>query len=224
MSTMQNPFRHKVRFLFPLVFCLGLGFSPGTNSSPEKGFVSIEEFKQELQTTNIDRIRDKLSTIRWMKYQGEILPLLLDLWEERQEKYPELSWRTIKSNIIKIEIANVLVQAESNRQIKLEKGNFRQFALSVLNTKDVAVTQVAILTLGRIDNPEDVNKLSSIAREEKLESNFKLAVIALIGMCSNGVEQALIDLEKEINNEQRRNFVERYKEKYKKRRERCSPR
>lgn len=186
-----------VRYLANLIgivlvcfFSLPHGFA----ASAADRFVSVEDLKADLQTRDIDRIVKALNVVKQMKYQGQVLPFLVDLWTNQKDKYPDLQWEIINSDIVKVDIANVLLQAQRNGRIQIGKGSVYEFVASLLDSSDVQVAQNAILTLSLIDEPRSVERILSAANR-KNKWTFRSSFLALTSMCHPSADKALDQLE-----------------------------
>ena len=157
-------------------------------------FVSVEDLKADLRTQNIDRIIKTLNVVKRMTYQGQVLPFLMDLWTNQKDKYPELQWEIINSDIVKIDTANILLQAERNGRMQVDKSGIYEFAARLIDSSDVQVAQNAILTLALIDEPRVVDKILSAAKRQN-KWTFRASVLALNSMCHQSAEKALDQLE-----------------------------
>ena len=67
---------------------------------------------------NIDQIVSSLNVVKRTAYQGEILPFIFDLWIGNEQKYPDLPWRIVKKDMIRVELADVLVDILGNNIVR----------------------------------------------------------------------------------------------------------
>lgn len=167
--------------------------SGGTSSQQRNKFVHVDELIEVLNSRDIDLIIETMNHVKGMRYQGEILPVIKDLWEGRQEKYPDLHWQTVNLDIVRLEIANILVQAQKNQRIKVDRHDLHNFVRGLLESEDFFVANNAILTLSAIDDPNDVEKILAIAKKQE-PGSFRTAVEALIAMCNKKSREALDEL------------------------------
>src|SRR5713101_3969811 len=82
-------------------------------------FVTVQSLTADLESRNIDQIDKSLNDIKMMSYKGEILPFVVDLWEKRKDKHPRLPWDVIETKIVRLELADILLQSVKNRRLKL---------------------------------------------------------------------------------------------------------
>lgn len=202
---MTKPIRYKHAIATILVFC-SLLFSGTGASALNEAYLSVNELTETLKTRDIDRILKALNTVKQMNYQGEVLPFIRDLWDGRKDKYPELPWETISADIVRIDIANILLQAEANGKIKIDKEKLHRFVSGLINSSDVDVARNAILTLSLLDNEKDVNKILAIAKQKK-KGTFRAAVVALSKMCNPAALRALEQLEKSTTEEELKSYI-----------------
>ncbi len=169
-------------------------------------YVNVEELTAELKTKDIDRILKALNTVKQMTYQGEILPFIRDLWDSRKDKYPELPWDTINTDIVKADIANILLQAAANGKTKIDKEKVHRFVAGLIESTDTDVARNAILTLALIDDAKDVGGILTIAKQKK-KGTFRASVIALSQMCSPEATRALDQLEAAIFEAEYKSYI-----------------
>jgi hypothetical protein len=177
-----------------IVLVCALALTYGSATSYADQFINVENLKEDLQTRDIDRIGKTLNDVKQMKYQGQILPFLVDLWSNQKAKYPELQWEIINSDIVRVDIANVLLQAQRNGRIQINDDELYEFLAKLLGSSDLQVAQNAILTLSLIDEPRSVEKILSAANR-KNKWTFRSSFVALTSMCHPAAEKALDQLE-----------------------------
>jgi hypothetical protein len=177
-----------------IVLVCALALTYGSATSYADQFINVENLKADLQTRDIDRIGKTLNDVKQMKYQGQILPFLVDLWSNQKAKYPELQWEIINSDIVRVDIPNVLLQAQRNGRIQINDDELYEFLAKLLGSSDLQVAQNAILTLSLIDEPRSVEKILSAA-SRKNKWTFRSSFVALTSMCHPAAEKALDQLE-----------------------------
>lgn len=177
-----------------IVLVCSLVLAYGTATSYADQFVNVENLKADLRTRDIDRIVKTLNDVKRMGYEGQILPFLVDLWSNQKAKYSELPWEIINSDIVRVDIANVLLQAQRNGRIQINDDELYEFLAKLLGSSDLQVAQNAILTLSLIDEPRSVEKILSAANR-KNKWTFRSSFVALTSMCHPAAEKALDQLE-----------------------------
>ncbi len=182
------------------------------NLTVSDDYVDVKTLEVELKTRNIDRIIVTLNAIKRMRYQGQILPYIEDLWYLKRDRYPDLPWDVIESDIIKVELADILLQAERNGFIDIETLQIHSYLSSRLDTSDVLVIRNSILALGTIDDPSDVPRILALAKRQK-EGIFHAAVLTLAEMCNSSAKVALDHLEHEITDVELLEFLVSTREK-----------
>jgi|CXWL01.1.fsa_nt_gi hypothetical protein len=169
-------------------------------------FVSVEELKADIKSRDIDRIDKSLNEVKRMSYQGQVLPLMLDLWEVKKENHPDLPWDIITSEIVRVEVANVLIQASINGKIDLDRKALHQYVSGLVANRDIAVAARAIGTLAVTDDPRDVPKILAIAKSMR-QGIFHTAVITLTNMCNEDAAKAVEDLGVHVTEKELHSFV-----------------
>jgi hypothetical protein len=186
--------------------CCLLLWGGASLSAPSETYVSVDELTATLKTRNIDRILVALNAVKQMSYQGEILPFVRDLWDGRKDRYPDLPWETINADIVRVDIANILLQAEANGKIKVDKEKIHRYVAGLLGSTDIDVVRNAILTLSLLDDEKDVDKILAIAKQQQ-KGTFRAAVVALSKMCNPAAAKALAQLEESVTQKELRSYV-----------------
>lgn len=188
--------------LAALLLCL-LGALTGvplaaSNSDPATAIhfntKSIDDLRSAINSRDLDRIIEELNDVKRMRYKGEILPYVKALWDEREDVDRSLDWGVVTLPIVKLDLANILIQAIRNGMVDLEMGEFHAFVRDHVTSEDRAVARNALLTLSIVNDPADVPVLLSAAREQN-PGTFGAAVVALSGMCGQAASAALDSLE-----------------------------
>lgn len=173
-----------------------------TSSSQPRGAdpAAVNELRAALNTGDLEQIIAELNKVKRMPYKGEILPYIQSLWQADEQSDNRLDWTVAKLPIVKVELANVLLQANRNGFVKLDPTEYHDFALRHARSDDVALSRSAILTLSLTNDRNDVPLLFEIAKESN-PGTFGAAVISLSYMCNSEAVRALDHLEQEASAE-----------------------
>jgi len=172
----------------------------------DNNFIGVSELTSELKTKKTDRIINAMNTIKQTPPNRQTLIFLHDLWDEKRQKHPDLPWELIKTNAIKLEIADILLQADANKVIKINKEEFHRFVLALIDTEDEGIARNAIMTLSIIDDGKDVDKILIIAKRQHPDT-FRASVLSLTKMCNPEAEKALDKLEKQVTTHDQISFL-----------------
>ncbi len=176
-------------------------------SEPRRNkFVHVDELIEVLNSKDIDLIIETTNHVKGMRYQGEILPVIKDLWDRRADKYPDMHWQTVDLDIVRLEIADILIQARKNGRIEVDRQDLHGFVRGLVESEDSFVANKAILLLSAIDDPNDVEKILAIAKKQE-PSSFRTAVAALASMCNAESREALDVLADYVSSADARAFV-----------------
>ncbi len=197
---------NRIRQVAVLFISCWLLFSSAHTLASSDAYVSVEELTTELKMKDIDRVLRALNTVKQMTYQGEILPFIRDLWDSRKDKYPELPWATINTDIVKLDIANMLLQAAANGKTKIDREKIHRFVVGLISSTDIDVARNAILTLSLIDDAKDVGGILAIAKQKE-KGTFRISVIALSKMCGPEATRALDQLEAAISEAEYKSYI-----------------
>ncbi len=161
---------------------------------------------EALRENNVEMVLSLINDAKELSYQGEIIPFMYSLWEG--EKLPtDISPTLIKKDIIRINIADLLVQAAKNGLVKINEKEFQVFAQKVLSSGDAEVISSALFVLAHIDDPNDVNRIEPFVLS-KSEYLFRSATLSLAMMCNNAAEKSLEGLERKVSDSRREHLIE----------------
>lgn len=106
---------------------------------------------------------------------------------------------------IRIEIADVLIQASNNGLIELDRREARAYSRQVAQGITADAKTTAILNLGLLGNPGDIQLLKEIALREDRQT-FRAAVISPARMCGPDAEKALAEVRAKVTGADHRQF------------------
>lgn len=188
-------------------------------------FVTVQSLTADLESRNIDRIDRSLNDIKTMSYKGQILPFIADLWEQRKDKHSGLPWDVIESEIIRVELADILLQAWKNGRLKLDPQPMHRLVTSLVTNNDPDVARKAIGALSIVDDEADVESIYQVAKQ-KDPATFRVAVMTLSSMCNQKAARAMAQLEKSITEPHLKSYIVERKQRaaqFKKETEWCNP-
>jgi hypothetical protein len=109
---------HAVRTTY-VVVVLAVTLLTTVGLASSEVFVTMQSLTTDLESRDIDRIDKSLNDIKTMSYKGEILPFVADLWGQRKAKHSGLPWDVIETELVRVELADILLQAVKNGRTKL---------------------------------------------------------------------------------------------------------
>jgi hypothetical protein len=145
--------------------------------------VSLRELAQALASGEVAQTIDMTNRIKAMPYQGALLPALLEIWDAKLDNFPKVSLTFVESPRIRIELADILIQAERNSLINGRAREIAVYARQLSTSPDVDVARQAILVLGVVNVPEDVAFLTGLIGSEAA-GTFNSAAISLSRNCA----------------------------------------
>lgn len=175
-------------------------------------FVTVQSLTADLESRSIDRIDKSLNDIKTMSYKGQILPFVKDLWEQRKDKHPGLPWDVIGSEIVRVELADILLQAWKNGRMKLDPQPMHHLVSSLINSDDPDVARKAIGALSMVDDEADVEGIHQVAKQKE-STTFRVAVMTLSSMCNQKAARAMAELERSITEPQLKSYIMQRKQK-----------
>jgi len=188
---------------FPILLSILFCFSGVKICLADSEYISPDILKQDINSRNIDKMIETFNLIKQMRYQGDILRLLDDLWNNRTEKHSSLAWDIVGKDIIRIEIADILIQAHNNGKLKADVSSIHRYVTSSLKSDDKAVQTNALLIIMNFDDKNDVKIIHDIAKEQS-KGTFKAAIYALSYMCNNEASKSLNELKRIVSSKNKK--------------------
>ena len=156
-------------------------------------FVTVQSLTADLESRNIDRIDKSLNDIKTMSHKGEILPFVADLWEQRKGKHAGLPWDVIESEVVRVELADILLQAVKNGRMKLDPQPMHHLVSGLINSDDPDVARKAIGALSIVDDDADVEGIYQVAKR-KDPATFRVAFATLTQMFNQKAARSVAEL------------------------------
>lgn len=145
--------------------------------------VGRDELIAALASKDFDRTIAVMNRVKRMRYQGDVLPLLSDAWAVNLAALPQVDKSFISHPRIRLEIADILLQASRNGAVSLDPTAYSAYARQQAMSKDHDVARQALLVLGVANEPVDVALLAGVLAEEQ-EATFKAAATSLARNCA----------------------------------------
>jgi hypothetical protein len=159
-----------------------------------------------INAQKLDVTINVLNQVKQARHRGDVLPLLLALWNNDKKKHPDLPWGFVNLDVVRVNIADILVQAYRNGQVDVDRVSVHAFTKKVAaQSADAQARGAALLVLGMIDDPRDVQLLRLAALEER-ELVSSSAIASLGMMCNADAGKALGSLVTTLKGKQ---FMER---------------
>lgn len=153
-----------------------------------------------------DAVVYALNEIKASPINSEVIELVRCAFEKCDDLDP--SWRnpTIDDPLVRINMADVLVQAGRRGHAGIDEPALLQFVLVEMNGPVEEVRQRSLMILSYIGGPENVARIVDVAHATDDLSTFRYAVIALKHMSSGRATKALKELLRE-SDERKRDHV-----------------
>jgi hypothetical protein len=191
--------------LFGGLFCI-VGMAECLAQTEGEKQISVVELKEIIMSEDTNEIVRAMNRVKQNQGSHDLMVFAMDLWEKNTRKYAYLPWRIINSDIVRIEVANVLIQASNNGLIKVDQDELRKYARLVVSGSDQLAVASAISTLGLIKNSEDIKLIERVALEENPRT-FARAIIALAENCDPAAEIVLNDVSKRVGRDESKRFL-----------------
>jgi len=174
-------------------------------------FADTNKLLETLRTEDdIDLLCNEINQVEW---STENLDVVQAVWRKNIDKYPDLPWQKLNNDIIRLAIANVLMQAHRNCKIQSNMDELHDFVRSKTTSKNLEVKGVATYELGLAGRNEDIPFLSSIVESEE-KGWAEEAALSLTFMHTNEAVDALRSLQTKVKRQSLKDFLQKMVEKY----------
>lgn len=174
-------------------------------------FADTNKLLETLHTENdIDVLCNEINQVEW---STENLDVVQAVWNKNIDKYPDLPWQKLNNDIVRLSIANVLMQAHRNCKIELNMDELHDFVRSKITSKNLSVKGKATYLLGLAGRDEDIPFLSSIVESEE-NGWAEEAALSLTFMHTNAAVDALRSLQTKVKRQSLKDFLQKMVEKY----------
>lgn len=170
------------------------------------GTANVETLLSAFKSKNMDRVLSSLNEIKRSRYQGDVLPLLEALWNKDEQAASRVPREMLDYDIVRIHIADVLMQARNNGLIDIPVSNIHASARRLLKSPDKEVVAATVFVLAQVDDPRDVEELENIALSNE-GYLFRSSVIALSMMCNPAAGPALKKIGDLVRSPEKAQFV-----------------
>jgi len=171
----------------------------------------IGKLTDALKGNDTEKVLSSINEAKELGYQGETIQLLYSIWTGEGQP-TGISAALVNKDIVRINVADYLVQAHKNELLELSLDEFQSFSRKVLSGDDVEVISSALFVLAHIDDKEDV-KLIEPFIHSKSDYLFRSASLSLAMMCNAMSEKTLISLSEKLD-VSRRAYLKDTREKF----------
>lgn len=160
--------------------------------------------------SDVNVIYNEINHVEW---SAENMDVVQALWEKNRQRYPDLPWEKLDDDIVKLALANVLMQAHRHCRIEANMGALHDFVKSKTMSSDLRVKGRATYLLGLSGYEEDIPYLSSIVELER-EGYAEEAALSLTFIHSGAALNAIRNLESKVKRPSLKSFLKDLVEKY----------
>jgi hypothetical protein len=174
-------------------------------------FAGDNKLLETLRSENdVDVLYNEINHVEW---STENLDVVQAVWSKNIDKYPDLPWQKLDNDIVKLAIANVLMQAHRNCKIESNMDELHDFVRSKTTSKSLKVKGRSTYLLGLAGRNEDIPFLSSIVESEE-KGWAEEAALSLVFMHTNEAADALRSLQTKVKRQSLKDFLRKKVEKY----------
>jgi hypothetical protein len=168
----------------------------------------VAELKSLLENRDVWPIVRFFGDIAKLREGDPIIGFVVDLWEARSDKHPDLPWDFVMSDPVRLHLGHELLiwSRLGMPSARIDRQQIRDYAVKLIDDPRGEVRDVTLTTLGALDEPVDVGPVLAVAKSEPF-GRFALAVEVLSGMCNPAARDALLELEQYVQTEGHRKTI-----------------
>jgi len=188
--------------------CFIVVLSVYTYASPAEENKFLELLRNE---TDVNKIYNEINNIEWSNAN---LDMVHDIWRKNLNKYPDIPRDKVNNDIVRLALANVLMQAK--RHCRINNANIDElhnFVLSKTRANDLSVRGRATYLLGLAGYNKDIPFLSSIVESEE-EGYAEEAALSITFIHSEAALDAIRTLLGKVKRKSLQVFLKDIIEKY----------
>ena len=188
--------------LFVALLALGTTTNAPLALAQSEGSLSVTDLESGLQSRDVWQVVRLLDSISTLRDDDPIIPFMVDLWEQRVHKHPQLPWDFIKSDPMRLTIGHELLlwQNLAMPGVQIDRSQIRDLAIRLIDDPRGDARDLVLPIFGLLDEPVDVEPVFEVAKREPF-GRFPLAIKILAGMCNSAARGALDELEQLAPNE-----------------------
>ena len=147
--------------------------------------LSFPEVKEKLRGRDTKQIADAIMQMATMRHRMDVVDLLLAAWNGTRSKYPDLNWHLVEQQEVRVALAEVLGQWDSNP-------TYRAYILGILEKTPESEKTRILMALGAVATDQDIAYLEQVGRGD----NDVDAAGALSGLQIAATEPSIAALER----------------------------
>jgi HEAT repeat protein len=161
--------------------------------------------------TDVDKVYNAINNVEWSNAN---LSVVRNLWKEDLAKYAKVPRSARDNDIIRLALANVLIQATRHCRISgINMDELHEFVLSRTKSNNVSVRGRATHLLGLAGYDSDIPFLVSVVESEK-EGYAEGAALSITFIHSDAGLNALRNLAKKVSRPSLKTFLQEMVEAY----------
>lgn len=144
--------------------------------------MSSSDIAKVIKLHDVGKMVETMNQVKRVSYKSEIVPYVESLWFRTAAGLSEDDWSFLNLPRVRLEVADVLVQASKNGMYSNDRKVFVEYARRYVGSNDLDAARQAIIILGVNDDRGDQILLTSIGLEENNRTS-DTALVLLAGMC-----------------------------------------
>lgn len=168
--------------------------------------ISAEEQKliDAFNSNSVEQIIAEINNAKKYRYKGDLNELLINMWYSKNDN--TVSSKMMQKDIVRVNVADYLIQAYNNQLIDIDISGMHDYVKSLLKKKDPEVLSVALLVIGKIDDPQDVDLLEPFLLSDSMYL-FRSATIALAMMCNKKAVDKVSNVLSKLTDHEKKEFM-----------------
>jgi HEAT repeat protein len=164
--------------------------------------VSREALISVLESKSFDQTVSVTNRIKAMHYQGDLIPLLKNIWGGNLADLPRVDKAFVEHPRIRLEIADILLQSSRNNSgFNLDPKAYTAYARGLVNSEDSEVARQAIVVVGIANDPVDLPVFEKILAQEN-DATYRATALEYTMNCAvnkEAIERIKMSIKKEEN-------------------------
>ena len=157
------------------------------------GIMTGEDVLELLMNDDEAAVVDGLNEIKRRGVSADALAILEAVWLREVDAYPDLAWVTLAAPLVRVNVVDILIQAERNGYLREEPVGAHEYVRTLVREAEPRVVSQGVITLAMFGLADDVPLIEEVGTHN--EEIFRSSVIALSTMCTTAADEALDRLE-----------------------------
>lgn len=193
----MNFWRHNCRgilVVFATIFASSCEASQLPGESPQNGIeqriLSVDKLRTVFKNGSHAEVVEALNNVKRQQDQKELVDFIKELWMMTGVNLTDIPPERLRNNVVRLNIADVLIQASANGYGSIDTADMRQYARSMIGSdhKDEAIAAASALS-----HASDLEDIDALARglSDPRDAVFRTTALSLAFNCNEDSRKEL---------------------------------